>query len=135
MNEIEKINKSILTINPNAQFTFKDNDINSITWLNGTIPISKADIEAMIPTVETEIANAKANAIAWLNDTPVISQADIVSKQTELRTIYDNKKYQRDRAEEYPDIRDQLDDIFHNGIEGWKTSIQVIKTKYPKETI
>ena len=64
MNEIEKINKSILTINPNAQFTFQDNDINSITWLNGTIPISKADIEAMIPTVETEIANAEADAIA-----------------------------------------------------------------------
>ena len=64
MNEIEKINKSILTINPNAQFTFKDNDINSITWLNGTTPISKVDIEAMIPTVEAEIANAEADAIA-----------------------------------------------------------------------
>ena len=64
MNEIEKINKSILTINPNAQFTFQDNDINSITWLNGTTPIPKADIEAMISTVEAEIANAEADAIA-----------------------------------------------------------------------
>ena len=63
MNEIEKINKSILTINPNAQFTFKDNDINSITWLNGTTPISKADIEAQIPTVEVEIANAATKKI------------------------------------------------------------------------
>ena len=63
MNEIEKINKSILTINPNAQFTFEDNDINSITWLNGTTPISKADIEAQIPTVEVEIANAATKKI------------------------------------------------------------------------
>tara|TARA_R110000824_G_scaffold365046_1_gene553522 strand:+ start:164 stop:463 length:300 start_codon:yes stop_codon:yes gene_type:complete len=92
-------------------------------------------ILAINPSAEVSVNDEDINQITWLNDTPVISQADIVSKQTELRTIYDNKKYQRDRAEEYPDIRDQLDDIFHNGIEGWKTSIQVIKTKYPKETI
>ena len=54
MNEIEKINKSILAINPNAQFTFEDNDINSITWLNGTTPISKADIEAKMVEVQAD---------------------------------------------------------------------------------
>jgi hypothetical protein len=54
MNEIEKINKSILTINPNAQFTFKDNDINSITWLNGTTPIPVADIEAKMVEVQAD---------------------------------------------------------------------------------
>ena len=54
MNEIQKINKSILTINPNAQFTFKDNDINEITWLNGTTPISKADIEAKMVEVQAD---------------------------------------------------------------------------------
>ena len=54
MNEIEKINKSILTINPNAQFTFEDNDINSITWHNGTTPIPKADIEAKMVEVQAD---------------------------------------------------------------------------------
>ena len=54
MNEIQKINKSILAINPNAQFTFKDNDINEITWLNGTTPISKADIEAKMVEVQAD---------------------------------------------------------------------------------
>ena len=58
------IEKAILKINSNAEFTINANDINQITWLNGTTPISKEDIEAMIPTVETEIANAEANAIA-----------------------------------------------------------------------
>ena len=53
------IAKAIKKINPNAQFTYLDDDINQITWLNGTTPISKADIEAMIPTVETEITNAE----------------------------------------------------------------------------
>ena len=58
------IAKAIKAINPNAEFTINADDINQITWLNGTAEISKSDIEAMIPTVETEIANAEANAIA-----------------------------------------------------------------------
>ena len=32
---------------------------------------------------------------------------------------------------EYPDLVSQLDDIYHNGIDGWKTTI-TIKDKYPK---
>ena len=58
------IDEAIKKINPNAKFTVNAEDYNQITWLDGTTPISKADIEAMIPTVKTEIANAEANAIA-----------------------------------------------------------------------
>ena len=52
--------EAILKINPNAEVSVSGTDINTceITWHNGTTPISKTDIEAMIPTVETEIANA-----------------------------------------------------------------------------
>ena len=57
------IEKAILKINPNAQFTVNASDINQITWLNVTTPISNADIEAMIPTVEQEEADAKQTAI------------------------------------------------------------------------
>ena len=55
--------EAILKINPNAEVTVKGEDINSIQWLNGTTPISKADIEAMIPTVEAEIEQEKQAAI------------------------------------------------------------------------
>ena len=51
------IEKAILKINPNANFTVNADDINQITWLNGTTPISKADIEAKmaeLPTAEEE---------------------------------------------------------------------------------
>jgi len=41
-------------------------------------------------------------------------------------------KYQRDRAAEYPSIEDQLDNIYHSGVAGWKTTIKAIKDKYPK---
>ena len=57
------IEKAILKINPNAQFTINADDINQITWLNGTAVISKEDIEAMIPTVEAEIEQEKQDAI------------------------------------------------------------------------
>ena len=40
--------------------------------------------------------------------------------------------YKTLRQREYPEIADQLDDIYHNGIAGWKTTIKVTKDKYPK---
>ena len=53
--------KAILKINPNAVVTVSGNDINTceIEWLEGTTPISKADIEtkmAELPTAEEEAA-------------------------------------------------------------------------------
>ena len=39
------------------------------------------------------------------------------------------------RAQAYPSIADQLDTIFHTGIDGWKEQIQAVKTKYPKEVV
>jgi hypothetical protein len=70
--------------------------------------------------------------ITWHNGTAEISKADIQAKQAELKTAYDNAKYQRDRAEAYPSIADQLDDLYHNGIDGWKATIKTTKDKYPK---
>ena len=82
-------------------------------------------------------ANAKCRVdeddpdrITWTS-TP-ISKADILAKQTELKAAYDAKKYQRDRKAEYPSVVDQLDDIYHNGIDGWKATIKTTKDKYPK---
>ena len=64
--------KAILKINPNAEFSYKEEDINTIEWQNGTTPIPKADIEAKIaelPTAEEEATarkNLKASAKAKL---------------------------------------------------------------------
>lgn len=40
--------------------------------------------------------------------------------------------YKAQRAAEYPSIADQLDLLYHGGIEGWKAAIKVVKDKYPK---
>ena len=55
--------KAILKINPNAEVSIIDNNINNIIWHNGTTPIPVADIQAQIPTVEAEIEQAKQDAI------------------------------------------------------------------------
>ena len=36
------------------------------------------------------------------------------------------------RRKDYPTCQDQLDDIYHNGVDGWKTTIKVTKDKYSK---
>ena len=43
--------------------------------------------------------------------------------------------YTEARAAEYPPIVDQLDKIYHSGIDAWKTDIKVIKDKYPKTQV
>ena len=57
--------EAILKINPNAVVTVEGDDIDNcnIIWLEGTTPISNADIEAMIPTVEQELKDAEQAAI------------------------------------------------------------------------
>ena len=66
--------KAILKINPNAEVTVNADDINQITWLNGTTPISQADIEAQFPAVELDMAMAdlRAKRNKLLQDTDYI---------------------------------------------------------------
>ena len=63
--------------------------------------------------------------IEWLDGTSEISKADIKTKLAEIAYI-------KKREKEYPSIVDQLDDIYHNGIDAWKATIKTTKDKYPK---
>jgi hypothetical protein len=94
-------------------------------------------IQAINPNAEVSVNAEDINQITWVNNTPVISKEDILAKQAELKTAYDAKQYQRDRTKRpedggYPLIGDQLDDIYHNGIDAWKTTIKAIKDANPK---
>lgn len=60
------------------------------------------------------------------------TEAELDAEVIRLQADYDSKKYQRDRAAEYPSVVDQLDDIYHNGIDAWKATIKTTKDKYPK---
>ena len=51
---------------------------------------------------------------------------------TQVDAWVDPNQYKYDRANSYPSIKDQLDDIYHNGIDGWKSTIKITKDKFPK---
>ena len=44
----------------------------------------------------------------------------------------ENASYKSQRRAEYPPIEEQLDKIYHSGVNAWKASIKTIKDKYPK---
>jgi hypothetical protein len=88
--------KAILKLNPKAEVSVSGNDINTIIWHNGTPPIPKDQILAILPQVEQEI-----------------------------KTI-------ENRVKEYGSWQSQLDEIYHQGLDAWKTRIASIKAKYPK---
>ena len=61
-----------------------------------------------------------------------LEQSKIDTARTTLDAEAAAIAYQGQRKAEYPSIEDQLDDIYHNGVAGWKTKIKAIKDKYPK---
>ena len=67
-----------------------------------------------------------------------IDEKKVLEEEAKLIAEYDALEYQRKREREFKlkhSIGDQLDYIFHHGIEKWKTDIvQPIKEKYPKPT-
>ena len=59
--------------------------------------------------------------------------AEVTVNWTQVNAWTDPEAYKDKRQNEYPRIEDQLDDLYHNGIDGWKATIKTIKDKYPKE--
>ena len=71
--------------------------------------------------------------LKWLDSkTTQPTDSEIDAEVTRLDQVYTDVKYKRDRAAEYPTVVDQLDLIYHSGIDAWKTKIKETKDKYPK---
>lgn len=62
-------------------------------------------------------------------DAEIKERNDYVAAQEAYEAAND---YKVKRQVDYPSIEDQLDDIYHNGIDGWKATIKATKDKYPK---
>ena len=62
------------------------------------------------------------------------TEKECTDKLKEIQDAWDleNNSYKSERRAEYPSIVDQLDDLYHNGIDGWKATIKVTKDKFPK---
>jgi len=62
------------------------------------------------------------------------SESDCTNGLKALQDSWDleNNSYKSKRRNEYPSVVDQLDKIYHSGIDAWKADIKTIKDKYPK---
>ena len=99
------------------------------------------------PTNETEynsnvkyISGADENGIAVFSDTKPYTWDEVNAEKSLLQTEYDNNEYQRNRAIEYPELKEQLDKLYHDINNGtldntgdFYTAIKTVKDKYPKE--
>jgi hypothetical protein len=87
----------------------------------------------------------KHSAIYKLYPNIVTIRDDVAYDKDEQEVTYDSnaiealvasEAYKDLRAKEYPAIADQLDYIYHNGIDAWKADmIDPVKTKYPKGAV
>jgi hypothetical protein len=83
----------------------------------------------------------KHQAIYALNPTVVTIRGDVAYDAEGNEVQYDQSAvdayiqahaYIEQRQRAYPSIADQLDKIFHEGIDAWKAQIQAVKDAYPK---
>jgi len=88
-------------------------------------------IQSLRPNAEFSM---RGNTIIWhdTNQTQP-TDAEIETEITRLKKEYDANEYQRQRASEYPSWQKQLEKIYDDGVDAWKTEmVDPIKAKYPK---
>jgi len=64
---------------------------------------------------------------------PSLEELQLEAKR--IQAEYDTQEYARLRKEEYPSIEDQLDTIYHSGLDVWYSKIKEVKDKFPKGDI
>ena len=89
-----------------------------------------------IRNVHPNICTIRSGIEAWDYDGNVVrlNESKIDTEIIRLQAEWDAQEYARNRTSSsgYPSVGDQLDEIFHNGIDSWKALIKVTKDKFPK---
>jgi len=88
-------------------------------------------VEAIRSLHKGSYDKATADKIDW-KDGHTTTDAENTAIDAEIVRLQALEDYQAPRKAEYPSIADQLDDIYHNGIDAWKATIKTTKDKYPK---
>ena len=98
------------------------------------------------PSNETEyqrdvkyVSGSDADGTAIFSNTQPYTWSEVNTKKSALQTIYNNEAYKRNRAEAYPEIKEQLDKLWHDIDNGtltksgdFYTAINTVKTNNPK---
>ena len=93
--------------------------------------MNKADaLQSLCPNAQWVL---RGNDLEWLDtEQTQPTEAEIQAEITRLQAEYEANEDQRQRASAYPSIADQLDKIYHEGIDAWKAQIAAVKQEYPK---
>lgn len=96
------------------------------------IDLTKALI-SLYPNSEWTLNGVEYDGLVWLSENiQKPTEAELIAECNRLQAEYEAKEYQRQRARAYPSIPDQLDLIYHQGIDAWKSVIEAVKVQYPK---
>jgi len=94
--------------------------------------ITKA-LQTLRPNAQWVLRGSEYSGLEWLDKIQSQpTEAEINAEIIRLNADYAAKQYQRDRAKAYPSIVDQLDTLYHGGIDAWKQEIKAVKDQYPK---
>ena len=100
-----------------------------------TIDIPVA-LKSLRPNAEWHMVGTEYSGIYWddkIETKP--TEQEVEERIAVLKYQEEVNAYQEKRKLEYPDWGDQLDQIYHSGIDAWKADIKKIKDKYPKQTM
>ena len=79
------------------------------------------------------LSGNKYEDLQWFDKSLKPTKEELDSQWENIDKNIKQNEYKELRAKEYPAIADQLDYIYHNGIDAWKTDmIDPVKNKYPK---
>ncbi len=90
-------------------------------------------LRSLVPDAKLYVEDNDWEKVNWSDERQQPTKSEVDAEVDRLQAESDANQYQRDRQSEYPNIVDQLDYIFHNGVNKWKEDIiQPVKDKYPK---
>ena len=89
-------------------------------------------ILALSPNAEIAGIGENLDSLVWAKNPDNITNEQIETKFVELQAEYDAKQYQRDRAADYPSWQEQMDLLYHGGVDALKAELKKTKDKFPK---
>jgi len=93
-------------------------------------------LEKLRPKSKWSFLGRTYNDIVWHDESQTKpTEEEVAQKVAELEYQEEVNEYQRQRAREYPSYADQFDQIYHEGVDAWKATVQAVKDKYPKATM
>lgn len=87
-------------------------------------------IKSLCPTAKFGVRNDDYDQIDWWSED--IQKPTKAAVEVEIARLQVANAHVEPRRKEYPSIADQLDTIYHDGLDAWKAQIKAVKDKYPK---